>query len=418
MKTRKIDYCKFLLNSQQAYRKAAIFETFVSLNLHEILKSTPSIKLIAKKLRLNYDAFSRFMHATANLFITNKIGKKFVLNTQKISFNKDSSLALFWLINTKLPDFLSLKPLNTLEISKSIPDFNSNMLHLAEKNYLIIKNNRTYTLPESTKKYLISHSAYYIGDKIKHFEKIMFPMFSVKGITNALKTGKSQWSYLFNSNVSHPFKLYEDNPILLETFTRGMHQLNTEDDETIINQLHFKNITSALDIGGGSGAFSLKLLNKFYSINYIDIYELPQAVPLLKKILSEYSKNENRINYITGSFLEETKQNNLSSLSIEKKYDLIILGWILHDWNDATCINILRKAYNHLKSNKYLLILESLLPKNKVSDACQSDIAMLLQTEGKERTISEFKKLLTVSGFNKISVLKTQTKRQAILAKK
>jgi len=416
---KSLDYYAALQQAQQAYRKAGIYETFLALDLKQTLSEPQSIESITEHLDLDRGALSRFLHAAANLNLAEKRGEKFVAKKNSPSYSRESSLVLFWLFNSNLIDVLKNGAKSQEQLIRAWGGYDAEKLALAVKYNLIAQNHGgSYAIPASTSTYLLSGSPNYIGPRIKHFEKIMNPMFSVKGLLGALKTGKSQWETFFNKKVTHPFALYQDNPVLLDIFTNGLYQLNTDDDKVIVENLVIEDVKSVLDVGGGSGAFALQLLNNHYSIEHIDIYELPDAIRILKKTFSKYNPHESRINFISGSFFEKTKEGNLAGLPLTRQYDLIVLGWILHDWNDERNIHILKRILMHLKPNKILVILEALLPDSRISDVCYSDMAMLLQTEGRERTYSEYKQLLLHSGYTNISTMQTNTRRQAITATK
>jgi acetylserotonin O-methyltransferase len=416
-----IDYQKALSESEQAYRKAAIYETFLELRLHIILTKSLTADEIATRLALNYDALNRFLHAAAYLGLLEKFSDRFLLTKEIPFYCEESSIALFWILNSKVADILKLrsKPLDRLV--KALPGddsvLNNSMIASCVRHNLIIQGeNGNYSIPNSTKKYLLPDSSEYIGHQIKFFEKVVFPMFNLKGLMGALKTGRSQWFTIYGNKITNPFELYRDDPILLETFTNGMHQLNAKDNREIVNNLNLEDIKTVLDVGGGSGSFALQLLERFKSIEQVDIYEVPDAIPLMEKTFQKYASQESKVHFIPGSFLERTTKGNLAGLKIHQQYDLIVLGWILHDWSDETNIEILKRLSTHLKPNKKLIILEAILPENKISEICQADMTMLLQTEGRERTFSEYQKLLLISGFKDITFVKTETKRQAIIA--
>lgn len=417
MDNQTTDFISSLQESQQAYRKSAVYETLLALDLPKVFTKPKTVEVAADLLKLNVEAFSRFLHAAVNLDLLEKVNNRFIARKNTPVYSKDSSLILFWLFNSKIADFLQNSSRSLDEIIDHIDDANQKILDSAVKYNLLIKDkNNFYSVPSDTRKYFLSNSNDYIGPRIRHFEQVMFPMFSVRGLIGALKTGKSQWDTFANEGVTHPFNSYKTRSELLEFFTNGMHLLNIEDDRILAENLNLKDIKSVLDVGGGSGSFALQLLNQSNFINYIDIYELPDAIPLMKKIFFKYAANETRVNFIPGSFMEATKEGNLSGLETTSKYDLIVLGWILHDWTDKTNKEILSRVIKHLNPGKQLLIIECILPENRIGNACQADLAMLLQTEGKERTLSEFQSLLVTSGFSKISILKTNTRRQAILA--
>lgn len=409
-----------LLESRRAFRNAAVYETYCALAIEKILAEAKSPIEVAQSLSLNADATSRYLHAVASLGLCRKTAEgKFIAVNDNIVYSNSSSLCLFWLIRNKLPDFLAETPQSLEQLRNKLPLLISNnlMLNTAVENQLLILDNcNNYAVPEETKKFLLSNSSDYIGPMITHFEKIMFPMFSVTGLKGALQTGKSQWGTFFESKVTNPFMLYRDNPLLLETFTQGMHQLNTLDDEVIVNKLPLTNVSNVLDVGGGSGAFAIQLLKQSKSITKIDIYELPDAIPLMQAVFKKYAPTETRVQFIPGSFLEKTSEGGLAGLPLSQLYDLITLAWILHDWSYETNLQILKEVFMHLKPNGRLVILEAILPENRLGEVTMADITMLLQTEGKERTFLEYKGLLQQAGFKEVEWLHTDTRRQALIA--
>ena len=73
--------------------------------------------------------------------------------------------------------------------------------------------------------------------------------------------------------------------------------------------------------------------------------------------------------------------------------DLYSLGRILHDWTEAKGLALLKRIYDRLPSGGALLIAEKLLDEDKSGPrwASMQNLGMLLYTEGKERTLTEYK---------------------------
>ena len=77
-----------------------------------------------------------------------------------------------------------------------------------------------------------------------------------------------------------------------------------------------------------------------------------------------------------------------------------MLANVIHDWNDARAIEILRNCRQAMSSAGRVLIVERLIPENR-RDAVPtllSDINMLVLTGGQERTNAEYGKLLNAAG--------------------
>lgn len=91
---------------------------------------------------------------------------------------------------------------------------------------------------------------------------------------------------------------------------------------------------------------------------------------------------------------------------------------ILHDWNEEKCKIILKKIIDKLPSGGALLIAEILLNETKTEPLYGTfqSLNMLVQTEGKERSASEYISLLQPLGFSNIQPKVTGTYLDAILA--
>jgi len=80
--------------------------------------------------------------------------------------------------------------------------------------------------------------------------------------------------------------------------------------------------------------------------------------------------------------------------------DCYLLANVLHDWDDAQAIEILRNCRRSMARAGKVLIIERLIPEDG-GDAVPtllSDINMLVITGGRERTNDEYGRLLRSAG--------------------
>ena len=78
--------------------------------------------------------------------------------------------------------------------------------------------------------------------------------------------------------------------------------------------------------------------------------------------------------------------------------DTVILARVLHDWDDAPALRILRHARCALPSGGRLFVVEMMLPEGgSAGGLC--DLHLLAVTGGRERTVSEYAALLDRAGF-------------------
>ncbi|MCL7042332.1 hypothetical protein MKW94_027328 [Papaver nudicaule] len=138
-----------------------------------------------------------------------------------------------------------------------------------------------------------------------------------------------------------------------------------------------------VDVGGGTGAAMMAISKAFPNIE-CTIFDLPH-------VIAESPEMPN-IAKISGDMFKSIPSA-----------DAILMKNILHDWDDDKCIEILKRCKEAIPRGGKVIIVDVVLdvdsvhPYSKVRLA--SDLDMMLNTGGKERTEEELKKLLDAAGF-------------------
>jgi hypothetical protein len=96
-----------------------------------------------------------------------------------------------------------------------------------------------------------------------------------------------------------------------------------------------------------------------------------------------------RVEVVGGSFFE----------SVPEGGDAYVLKWIIHDWEDPEAIRILRVCREAMGADATLLMIErDLGPPNAEPEAKFSDLNMLVNPGGRERTWDEYASLCEQAG--------------------
>ena len=100
--------------------------------------------------------------------------------------------------------------------------------------------------------------------------------------------------------------------------------------------------------------------------------------------------------------------------------DLFALGRILHDWSEEKIHALLARIYARLPAGGALLLAEKLLAEDKTgpTPALMQSLNMLVCTEGRERTLGEYRALLEAVGFRNVQGRLTGAPLDAVLAVK
>lgn len=200
----------------------------------------------------------------------------------------------------------------------------------------------------------------------------------------AVKTGESAFKKVFNMDL---FEYYNKNPKSGEVFNDGMRITTKDDIEMILEKYDFSNFERIIDIGGGNGALLISILEKYKNCIGI-LYDLPNVIKESKKYI-DISMAKDNIKMESGNMF----------LNIPKGGDCYLLKRILHDWDDYNCIKILKNCRESIVTDGRLLIIDSIITKNKPTGKINDVHMMIVCPGGKERTRKEFIYLLNQSGF-------------------
>ena len=89
--------------------------------------------------------------------------------------------------------------------------------------------------------------------------------------------------------------------------------------------------------------------------------------------------------------------------------DVYLLKWILHNWDDARSVAILRACRRAVPPHGKLLVIEQVLAEGAAlgREAALEDITMLAMLGSRERSADEYRALLEQAGFRLARVVPT-----------
>ena len=203
---------------------------------------------------------------------------------------------------------------------------------------------------------------------------------------------------LANNTELSTFQVLGKNPPRAKRFGGAMH-FYTDDDAWNLRHLVAAFDWSALDqpgsllidVGGGMGQVSQVLARHTKNIHFL-VEDLPHVVPNAIEALP--TELNDRVSFTVQDFLQPQ--------AVGKIADVVLLRWVLHNWHDVYCEQILRALIPVLKPGTKLLIYEYVLDEGPVLDQAgrfglQLDMIMLACYNARERTASQFHRVLTAT---------------------
>ena len=199
----------------------------------------------------------------------------------------------------------------------------------------------------------------------------------------ALVQGRTSYEVRFGKPV---FPYMAAHSELAASFSAFMAHLSRLVEEFVFTQHAFQPFAVAVDIGGNHGGLLMKLLDQYPGTRGI-LFDLPEVTAMVADAVTSAPLG-NKVELVGGDFFQAVPAA-----------DLYLLKMILHDWNDAECITILKNIRKVMNPGARVTVIDCVMPETpRPHYGNAMDIAMMVWTTGKERKLSEFKALFASAG--------------------
>jgi len=250
--------------------------------------------------------------------------------------------------------------------------------------------------------YLRKDSPHSLIGYVLYSDFALYPMWG--HLDDAIREGSNRWQQTFGSPgpiFDHFFRTEEN----MRTFIMGMHGFGVLSSPLVVRAFDLSRFRRLVDLGGATGHLTIAACEAYPSLQGV-VFDLARVIPVAQEIVAQ-SPAANRITCVAGDFFQDELPEG----------DLYALGRILHDWSEPRIEFLLRRIAGRLPQGGALLIAERLLDDDKSGpvNAHMQSLSMLICTEGKERTLEEYRALLQPAGFSGVAGQKTGRAVDAIL---
>ena len=285
------------------------------------------------------------------------------------------------------------------------PDATCRLLDACAALGLLHKDDGVYSNAPATAAYLVTSSPHSLYGYVRYSDEALYPMWG--NLAGAVREGAPRWMQTFG--LDGPiFSSFFRTDQAMRDFARGMHGFGMLTSPKVASAFELGRFHRMVDLGGATGHLAIAACELYPDLHGA-VFDLPQVAELAREQV-ELSPARGRIEIVAGDFFEDQLP----------QADLYALGRILHDWSDDKIGLLLRKVLAQLPSGGALLIAEKLLNEDGVGPvaANMQSLNMLVVTEGMERSLSQYERLLRESGFANVEGRRTGTPLDAILAVK
>ena len=259
-----------------------------------------------------------------------------------------------------------------------------------------------YGLRAENRPYLDPADEHYIGGFVDHL--INETSGQITRLSAYLERGKAE----VDRNLPAPFETFYRNPHALAEFVSAMWSLSYAPSKELAVLADLSDVRTLVDVGGASGPFSVAALQQYPDLRAI-VFDLPQVGEFVLQTRATYDL-AGRLDFVPGDFFADELPSG----------EAIAFGYVLSDWTDASCAQLLAGAYRACKASGRVLIMERLFDDTRTGPLATSamNLTMHVETQGRHRTAAEYVALLQHAGFTDCAVRRSTGDKHLILGHK
>lgn len=218
---------------------------------------------------------------------------------------------------------------------------------------------------------------------------------------HSIETGAPAFDHVHGANF---FDHCAKHPDLARVFDEAMTGLSAAEQAVSADGFDFSGLRTIVDVGGGHGGLLSAILVRAPGARGV-LFDQPHVVAGAGPTLAARGAAD-RITLVGGSFFATVPSGG----------DAYVLGHIVHDWDDARALKILRAVRAAARPGAKLLLFECVLPDDdRPGLAPLLDLEMLVMTPGgRERTEAEYAALVAQAGFRHVRVHPTRCETQIV----
>jgi SAM-dependent methyltransferase len=205
----------------------------------------------------------------------------------------------------------------------------------------------------------------------------------------SVQTGQPSFERVYQENAFH---YMASHPDMAAIFNDAMTAGSTHTAKGVPIAYDFSSCKTVVDAGGGHGALLNAILQANPGVRGV-LFDLPHVADGARKSIADSGLSD-RCQIVAGDFFQ----------SVPAGADAYILKSVIHDWDDAKSVEILKNCRRAMAPGGKVLLVELVLPARVDQSPWSqigtgSDVNMLVNVGGRERTDAEFSALFAAAGF-------------------
>ncbi|HEY9422634.1 MAG TPA: methyltransferase [Thermoanaerobaculia bacterium] len=201
-------------------------------------------------------------------------------------------------------------------------------------------------------------------------------------LLEAVRTGKPCYDNTFGVSV---WEDIQANPRIAESFNALMAAQSESLWPELLEAYDWSCVREVVDVGGGSGTISAAIARAHPHLQ-ATVLELP---PAARAAAERFAREglAGRCRAQSGSMFDPLPEGA----------DVYLLSIVIGDWTDAKAVAVLRRCAEAAGVSGRVLIVEAVLEDDPAASGAM-DLVMLVVSEGRSRTVEQFRALVSAAG--------------------
>lgn len=187
---------------------------------------------------------------------------------------------------------------------------------------------------------------------------------------------------------------FQRDPSFAVLFTKAMHNNAIAPALMLPTLFDFSKCKQILDLGGGSGIYSIMLAKKYPNLNAI-VIDFPTVCEVAQEYIQKFAVSS-QVSTLSGNFFK---------IDLPKNVDVVILGQILHSYSVLECKRIIELSRNALVPGGLIIITDFYLNNDKKGPLYPALFALNMivgSKAGNAYSLGEVTELLHNAGFQNV----------------
>lgn len=256
---------------------------------------------------------------------------------------------------------------------------------------LLQKKDGLYFNSTTAEMFLVKGKPMYVGESFGVLDKRSYKLWDK--LKDAVKTNKPQ---AYTNGDGDLFEEMTKNKEEMQAFFQGLNALAYWPANSLPRTFDFSPYHHLLDVGGGSGAYSLAVVKRYTHLK-ATVFDLAPVCDIARGYI-EKEKLSDKITALPGDFFKDDFPQGI---------DVVLFSNLLHDWEESKIEQLLKKTFQSLPSGGAVIISDLILNNEGTEPlyAALMSLTLLLDTKGGANyTEEQYTRWLNRAGFRDITI--------------